>query len=220
MRCARCDQIIFLQALGRLPDGRLVFGWCEECLGEMRCARVDPSTFGILSPRALGVKVRKRRLDRVQSVWRGLALAWLGAAGLLGAWGVILAYVGGWKLSSPLPSGNRPIDPFGSSSAVSLIGSAILAALSLVGWMLVLGRGHNRRFLLRCLEVCATLTAFATLAWGIIQHVPRRDPLVVAIVAVCVVLAVVSRQVEKRVERGPGYPALPRDAIRQHGRIR
>jgi hypothetical protein len=219
MRCARCDQIIVRQVLGRLPDGRLVFGWCEACLEATACEWIDPSTSGFLSPRALGIKVHGRRLDRGQSLWRGFALAWLGGAGLLAAWGVILAYIGGWKLSSPLPGSGHPSDPFGSSSAVSLIGSAILTALSLVGWTLVHGRGAKRRFLLRSLEVGAVLTAFATLGWGIIRHESRRDPWIVAVVAICAAVAIVSRRLEQRVDRGSRGAAYLRGTIRQHGKI-
>jgi hypothetical protein len=219
MRCARCDQIIVRQVLGRLPDGRLVFGWCEACLEATASERVDPPTSGCLSPRALGIKVRERRLDRAQSLWRGLALAWLGGAGLLGAWGVILAYVGGWKLASPLPGAGHPSDLFGSGSAVALIGSAILAALSLVGWMLVFRGDGKRRFLLRSLEVGAVLTAFATLAWGIVRQESRRDPWIVAVVALCAAVALVSRRLERRDDHGSAQTAYVRGTIRQHGRI-
>lgn len=220
MRCARCDRIVIHQVLGRQSDGGLVFGWCEECLVETGCERIDPPTSHYLSHMIPVSRVRIRRHGGSRGVWKSLALAWLGGAGLLAAWGLILAYVGGWKLSSPIPRMGQAGNPLGSSSAAMLIGSAVLALLSLIGWSLVLGKGGNRRFLFRSIQLGSALTAFATLAWGILRHDPHRDPVIVAVVALCLTVSFTVRQFEKHDGGRQKLVTMFRETVRQHGRIR
>src|SRR3989442_1110962 len=40
MRCTRCDRPAVPQAVGRTPDGLVVFGWCVSCLEETGCLDV------------------------------------------------------------------------------------------------------------------------------------------------------------------------------------
>jgi hypothetical protein len=94
----------------------------------------------------------------------------------------------------------------------------MLALLSLIGWTLVLGRGRNRHFLLRSVQVGSTLTAFATLCWGIVRHEPRRDPAIVAIVAASLAVSLAVRHLDRRFAGVPNLATVPRGSLRQQGR--
>lgn len=47
MRCTRCDGLAVPQAVGISEDGRVVFGWCLECLADTHCDLVEIPAKGI-----------------------------------------------------------------------------------------------------------------------------------------------------------------------------
>src|SRR4051812_17883958 len=46
MRCTRCDGLVVPQAVGIDPEGKVVFGWCLQCLADHRCKLVETSPLG------------------------------------------------------------------------------------------------------------------------------------------------------------------------------
>jgi hypothetical protein len=132
MRCTRCDRIAVPQALGRLPDDRLAFGYCLRCL-----VAEGAESIQIARPRR-----RKRwpspiTRDAVRPVDprpRGLR----SLAGLLAAWGLMLAIVGATSSGShpgappsPLGNGTAPLLLVGAG-ALAMTGLALAAAASRV----------------------------------------------------------------------------------------
>ncbi len=48
MRCTRCDGLAVPQAVGIAPDGRVVFGWCLQCLADSDCRLVEVPATGMI----------------------------------------------------------------------------------------------------------------------------------------------------------------------------
>src|SRR6516165_7804372 len=48
MRCTRCDGLVVPQAVGILPDDRVVFGWCLQCLADKECRLVEVNISALL----------------------------------------------------------------------------------------------------------------------------------------------------------------------------
>ena len=46
MRCTRCDGLAVPQRVGLDPEGRVVFGWCEDCLARGGCRLVEVAAKG------------------------------------------------------------------------------------------------------------------------------------------------------------------------------
>lgn len=66
MRCVRCDRIAVPQVLARLPDGRLAFGWCRNCVREARGEVLYEGRVGGRRRLAVGPRRRSRLLPRAQ----------------------------------------------------------------------------------------------------------------------------------------------------------
>lgn len=152
------------------------------------------------------VKRRYRRLWRRSVRWlrrprpvaAGRRLAALGVAGLMAAWALILAFVGGLKLARP-GDGKGPM---------LLTGSGLMAAVSLAVWVVVIGRTDGSAVVLKVLQVASAVVAFGTLAWGILHHEPARDPVIVLVAASAFALSWMARAIEKKRSRRGSHRAM------------
>ena len=147
MRCTRCDRIAVPQAVGRLPDGRIAFGWCLACLIEADCQLVD-GPHGRRTGRRFGARrpdFRSRAgpipdpipgFDPEASGRRRLVV---GIAAALGAWAAILIGLGLARLSAPGSPG--PLG--GGSAAILIIGGGLMALTGL--WLGVSAPGRACR---------------------------------------------------------------------------
>jgi hypothetical protein len=147
MRCTRCDDLAVPQAVGIAPDGRVVFGWCLQCLADQNCRLVETASGGpfdfarVLSSRKLEeagprvVHAPARRIDQSRRIVAGVAF-------FLVCWGLILMAAG--LLSRPGPAGSSPL---GNGTAM-LLGTGG-AATALLGLALKIYLARARRLLVR-----------------------------------------------------------------------
>ena len=206
MRCALCDRIAIPQVLARTPDGLLVFGWCPECLRREGCEPVEAEGAALApaAPEPLGRRWRrlgrtlKRRARRPPLPSPSRRLAALGIAGLMAAWALILAFVGGWKLTAS-PGGN---------GILLLVGSGLTAILSLMVWIGVIGRGDGAGMVLKVVQVAAAIVAFGTLGWGVVRHEAAQAPTIVLIALAALGISWAAHRVDRLRHR-----ARPRRAI-------
>lgn len=125
MRCARCDRIAVPQAVGRTAGGRVVFGWCLDCLEEEGCTDVVIARPGQLR------RVRPHLVaPRPDEASRRLALGMLTA--VLALWALAFLLLGLIRFASPTALAGSP---FGGRTAPALI----LIGLALKGTSLAIG---------------------------------------------------------------------------------
>ena len=168
MRCARCDRIALPEVLGRAPDGSLVFGWCRGCLDESGCVAVEVAPARLASPEREPVARRVRRrlrairraVRRPRSIDASRRLAALGLAGLMAAWALILAFLGGFRLIAQ----HDPKGPF------FLFGAGMMAIVSLVIWASILGRSTGPAVAVKVARVAAIVAAAAALLWWVTRN--------------------------------------------------
>lgn len=209
MRCTRCNGVTIPQALGRTPDGQLVFGWCLPCLQEENCREIvvaqperslrkrmrdltRPSRYR--KPlKSVVVPVRPQRArSAIDDRYRLLSAVLL----IMSLWGVVLV-IGGLVIRAGRPAAGQG-SPFGNPTLLTVGGVAVTSfALSL--WFLLSGR----RFLetrpgLKAVQVISFLVALVILGVGISFHDPRRDPLVVFLTSLALSASVTARWIELR----------------------
>lgn len=147
MRCTRCDQLAIPQALGRTPEGRLVFGWCLTCLADVGCQEIeiaDPPRLrpliSLLATSSAAQSSRVVRLIEPSSVTVGnprrKVLAVIAVA--LALWGVVLLVGGLVAQSRPMPISPSPMG--NGSPALLLVGGAIMTIFGALLWLLTPGR--------------------------------------------------------------------------------
>lgn len=214
MRCAQCDRLAIPQAVGRSPEGLVVFGWCLDCLEEAGCTEIEAvarRSDRRVSPRvwSLGSLAPQPPVDRRQR--RRLVLL---VASLLGAWSLGLLAIGIWTIYRP-PTPNP--SPLGNGMPMLfLVGGAATATTSLL--LLILSHGQA---LWRSRQACwwvqsgSFLLALAILFAGIVFHDPRRDPFVVAAAGLALGLSVGAHWQERRLPA-----AFSRTGTRMSERIR
>jgi hypothetical protein len=196
MRCTRCDRPAVPQAVGRTPEGLVVFGWCLDCLTKVGCTDVvvaRPETRHARS-RQVG-RAPLEPFSRSRSAClrrRALALV----IALLGGWGALLMASGGWMLWRHVP---RAASPLGNGTPIFLlVGGAATAAIGLLLGALVFGRTLLRsRPVLRAVQGVAFAVALAILLAGVFHHVPRRDPLIVVFAAAALAVSAGARTLER-----------------------
>jgi hypothetical protein len=132
MRCTRCDDLAVPQAVGIAPDGRVVFGWCLQCLADQNCRLVEIAPGGPfdLSPSSRKpqetaprvVHAPARRIDKSRLIVAVLAF-------LLMCWGLTLIAAGLLSrsyLAGGSPVGDGTVMRFGVCGAVTaLLGLAL-----------------------------------------------------------------------------------------------
>src|SRR5262249_5531810 len=103
-------------------------------------------------------------------------LTYLGLTGLLLIWAVVLSVAGGVGL----PARTRHGLPNGSG-LVLLAGGGITALIGLGGLFGLVEPRRRTPIAARVVQVAASVVAFGSLIWGVIDHHPARDPVVLAI---------------------------------------
>lgn len=204
MRCTRCDGLAVPQAVGIDPQGKVIFGWCLQCLADRGCTLVETSPMGgVLStsptdpPRGVGDRTTGRAvsagvggfdLDPARWVVGVVALLMIG-------WGLILLAVGLCGVPRPGPEGS----PLGNGTSAFLVGGGAATAL-LGGGLLVLASRRNwypGTFLLAFLSWFSFLLGLAILAHGIVLHDPRRYVGLVLGVGFCMGISALARIIHR-----------------------
>lgn len=199
MRCTRCDRIALPQVLARAPDGRLVFGWCPACLASESCVVIDeePAPLQIHPREPAGRRVRRivrrtrRAMRQPRSQEATRRLAGVGIAGLMAAWALILAFVGGWKW----------IGAGDGRGLMLLTGSGTMALVSLLVWVAVIGSIDAPSVVLKVVQVAATVIAAGLLAVAISRGGANPASLPCMIACGLLVLAWIARAVDHRRQR-------------------
>ncbi|SIO67429.1 hypothetical protein SAMN05444166_8361 [Singulisphaera sp. GP187] len=197
MRCARCDRLAIPQAVGHLPNGLVVFGWCLDCLEETGCSEIE----------AVGRRTTRRGNSCVLTLEPPpppLMIAptdrrrlLLGVATLLGSWSIVLIAVGIWTIRQPAPPNPSPLG--NGRPTLFLVGGMATAVTALL--LLCLSQGRELvRSRLACwwVQSGAFLLALAILVAGIVYHDPRRDPFVVVAAALAIGLSIAAHWQERR----------------------
>jgi hypothetical protein len=211
MRCTRCDGLAVPQAVGIAPDGKVVFGYCLQCLADTDCRLVEVPARG---PWDLKLSFSSTELPR-QSSGQGITPAapidqsqWIVGvvAFLMITWGLLVLVAG----LSITPRPGSASSPFGNGTTSLLgIGGAFTALLGL-GLLILVSRrdAFPGTFLLTLLSWLSFLTALGILSYGIIDYQPRRNVPLVLGSAVAILISVVSRLIERSHRRASGNMAV------------
>src|SRR5271166_3504297 len=183
MRCTRCDGLAVPQAVGIAPDGRVVFGWCLQCLADKQCRLVEVTATGPWDLR-LSFPINEPARPPLPGDNNPAAVVdqsqWIVAivAFLMISWGLILLAAGLFSGSRPAPA----TSPLGNGTAQLLgIGGAVTAVLGLA--LMVVASRRNwfpGSFLLALLSWLSLLAALGILATGLLDFQPDRNLQVVA----------------------------------------
>jgi hypothetical protein len=210
MRCTRCNRPAVPQAVGRTPEGDLVFGWCLACLEATGCREIvaarpvrRASTALVLQePRAPRLLLKTLSRARVASDRRTgragtadprrrviVVVAWG-----LWLWGLTLVAAGVVLRSLRGPNPPRSVGP---GNPVLLIGGG--AATALVALFLLATAFGNARpparpraaaaGLLRLTQLAALLGVLALLATVLLRRDRRPVPYLVLTVTAALALA-------------------------------
>jgi hypothetical protein len=213
MRCTRCDGLAVPQAVGIAPDGRVVFGWCLQCLADKQCRLVEVAAAG---PWDLRLSFSTTQTDRLPLSGGGSSAAgvdqsqWILAivAFLMISWGLIL-------LAAGLFSGSRamsPTSPLGNGTSQLLgIGGAVTAVLGLA--LMILASSRNwlpGTFLLALLSWLSLLAGVGILVYGIFDFEPGRNVQVVLGAGVALAISLTTRLLERSAKRKLEPPPLPK----------
>ena len=203
MRCTRCDGLAVPQAVGIAPNGRVVFGWCLQCLADKQCRLVEVPAAGPWDLRlsfSISEPTRQPLLSGNNSAAAVDRSLWIVAivAFLMISWGLILLVAG-------LFSGSRPgstTSPLGNGSSQLLgIGGAATAVLGLA--LMVLASRRNwlpGTFLLTLLSWLSLLAGLAILIYGIFYLGPGRNGRVVLGAGVALAISLMTRLLGRSVK--------------------
>lgn len=209
MRCTRCDRLAIPQAVGRLPDGLVVFGWCVSCLEEAGCLDIEvaqpdrtrpyrlrplPALRTLATPIVRATRSLRSGPSRPHDDRQRLVSAF---ALVLALWGLVL-FLGGLLLRSRTPS--PPPSPLGNGSpSLLMLGGGATVAFGLALWGLTSGRAaFTSRPCLKAIQVLAFLTALAILSVGILARSPRNDSMVVVLTSFALAVSAAARWLELR----------------------
>jgi hypothetical protein len=173
VRCTRCDDLAVPPVLARLKDGRLVFGWCHNCVQDAgaRLSRVEPAP--LHAPRA------QPRLSRsVRSSGRKLRRGWIALLNLdmprrsiltmalaFLVWGSALLALAGYRLIIVLLEGRRDL-----LTGALAMGAALTLAIAFGMTRVGIPPQPDRDRATRALMILITSIA---LALGVIAIDPR-----------------------------------------------
>ncbi len=215
MRCTRCNRPAIPQAVGTSAEGELIYGWCVPCLEQVVCLEIEiarpvrgrgfrldlrDSPSRRRRRRRLARKLRTR-LRRSRNAIVEDRIQIIGAIGLLLAfWGVSLALVGLSLLWRRAPDAATAASPLGNGTPALMLGgggSTIIVGLFL--WGLTSGRRWlQARETLRVVQGVGMLATVGALIAGATMHSPRRDAVVLSLIAMAVVITLGARWLEHR----------------------
>ncbi len=204
MRCTRCDGLAVPQAVGIAPDGRVVFGWCLQCLADKKCRLVEVSTAGpweLKLSLPIGNPVKTPLPGGDDSVAAGDQARWVVAiiAFMMITWGLILLAAGLFSgprsasLPSPLGNGTSPLLCTGGTVA-ALFGLALMVLGSRRNWLPGI-------FLLAVSSWSSLLAGVGILAYGLFESQPGRNLHIVLGAGVAMAISVTTRLLERCVKR-------------------
>ena len=129
VRCSECDRIVSNACVGRLPDGKLAFGWCRGCLEVAGGVSVELSKkvqlFSEEGRLVLPMGGTSWQSSVARSRQRVLAISML--SGIFALWGLTMICAGFLKNEEPTPfnpSGSRPASNLFILSGGVLMGTA------------------------------------------------------------------------------------------------
>jgi hypothetical protein len=204
MRCTRCDGLVVPQAVGIAPDGRVIFGWCLQCLADKQCRLVEVHASG---PSDLRLSFATTESVRMPSPGGGSSTAgvdqsqWIVAivAFLMISWGLILLAAGlfsgsrGGAAASPMGNGSQPLLGVGGA-ATAILGLAIMVLAWRRNWL-------PSTFLLALLSWLSLLAGLGILVNGVFDFEPGRNIQVVLGAGVALVISLMTRLLERSAKR-------------------
>ena len=141
MRCSECDGIVREPSVGRLRDGRIVFGWCTSCMDVAEATRIDLTDrvrlFGKGEKVALPMGGTAWDHEEARSRKRLLALTVTAAS--LAFWGLTMTIAGFARNDEPTPA-----NPRGDHTGLFLVGSGGSLIGTAMGLYLAARRARGR----------------------------------------------------------------------------
>lgn len=216
MRCTRCDGLAVPQAVGIAPDGRVVFGWCLQCLADSDCRLVEVPATGMIHLRhalpgsgQVG-KVRTANLaaSADQSCWVVAVIAFL-----LMSWGLILLAAGLFSAAAATPAAS----PLGNGTPAMLkIGGVATTLMGLV-LTVVLWRAKwpSGSLLLGLVRWFSLLAGLGILIYGFIDFQPGRRLAVLSSSGLALGIALLTRWLARSIpdRTDPAAPLLSRRPV-------
>jgi hypothetical protein len=211
MRCTRCDGLAVPQAVGINPGGKVVFGYCRNCLADTKCRIVEVQArgpeelklrFSTSEPsRQQGGSDTNQETPMDQTGWIIGAVAFL-----LIAWGLLVLTAGLTISTRPGPESS----PLGNGTMALLASGGIVSALLGLGLLVLATRQavFPGLVLLRILAWSSFVAALGLLAYGILDYQPRRNVPLVLGVGIAVLVSAVSHRLERSHRRVLGTAGL------------
>lgn len=198
MRCARCGRR-GRTATRRGPDGRLVTDLCRRCLDDagLEALGVRPRAVRMPEPEPTPESTRYDPTAVTEPVPPDRSRAMRALGLLLLVWGLVLELVA-VAAQAGLGGQGDGLGPLPTSrSAIFATAGVFLAAIGLTVGLGSLPRGERGRVVARLVETAAVALGLAALTLGIAFHAPRRDPWIVAGVALAALIAWGARRVRR-----------------------
>ena len=212
MRCSECDGLAVPQAIGRLPDGRLAFGYCLRCLERAGATGMIVSSAGSRKRRGRMRQAAERARKEHPAVASRRGVQWrvpvqrrqllLGVSGMMLAWGLSLG-----SIAVLLPLQGNAGRGIPGLRAILLVASGLAGLVGLSLLLVALEPGRRTIRALFGIQVVASLTALGVLVGGIVAHDPRRDVLIIAIVTAALATAALARRGAAELEPSQKSPS-------------
>ncbi len=208
--CKRCGRLSKALKTERAPDGRLHFDWCEECRYELhrQALGIQGEESPELPPpssKAFAKEVKKREQEEIWSVVdpaRALGLRLL--ALIFGIWALLLEGMVVVRQMFPAKESSGAARAGTLPTAWFLVGGFGLAVTAAGLWVVTLEPKRRRHGFCVLLEAVGLAVGFGTLLLAIAYHDPRRNVLVIGIVAISGIIAVFAR-LDRRKNEGPRF---------------
>lgn len=141
MRCSECDGIVRQPSVGRLRDGRIVFGWCDACMDIAGAVRIELSDrvrlFGRGEKLAMPFGGTSWESEEVRGSKRIFGLTVTAAA--LAFWGLTMSLAGFASNDEPTPA-----NPQGSQTGLFLVAAGGSLMGTALGLYLAARRARSR----------------------------------------------------------------------------
>jgi len=183
MRCPRCGRKARRLRTDRGPDGRLLFHWCLDCLADIHSEALRGITRKTEPVATRPASSRETRPVGMRTIGVSLFL-----------WGLMLeiAAAGLWLGYGP-PDAGFGLSRWSRLRLFSVSGGILGVAGTWVALASV-DRAARRQSLARAIEAMALALGLGALILGIAFHEAKRDPLVIATVALACVAIWAVRQ--------------------------